>query len=110
MLRFTRFRLGLVATDELDRIDLARSGWSDVLDNASRFHWPVWVGPAPIRLAWYREWGPNGMATGSLRELMQYVFTPVSWNLRLSVWLHPRRSRGGRGLLRRHENGWWIIG
>lgn len=110
LLGVIRHRLGIVADDAQARRELAESGWGDVLDLASQFYWRIWVGPSWRRLAWYAEIGRHGMPEGSLRELLEYVFTPVVWNRRLSVWHFPRRSRGGRGLIVRHRSGLEVIG
>ena len=110
LLASLRARYGVVAVDAASHRELDESGWDEVLTNASKFYWRIWLGPPMDRLRWYQEIKLHGMPEGSLAELVEHVLRPVRWNQRLAIWHYPRRSRGGRGLIVKRDSGWEVIG
>ncbi len=110
LLSWIRRKLGIVANDAQGERELRASGWDDVTLQGSCFYWRIYWGPKWIRLAWYNDIKLRGMEDGTLRELLEHVFRPRTWNHRLAIWHFPRRSRGGRGLIVRKDNGWEVIG
>ncbi len=110
LLSWIRRKLDIVATDEHSERELRASGWDDVTLQGSCFYWRIYLGPRWIRFAWYEDIKLRGMEEGTLRELLEHVFRPRAWNWRLANWHMPRRSRGGRGLIVRKDNGWEVIG